>query len=337
VIATRPGTIPVGMSAIVSSVVYRNGRRAGDVDLDDIAGALREPEGFVWIGLYEPSKEVLRSVQAALGLHDLAVEDAHRAHQRPKLEIYGESVFVVVRTVQMDSSGARVVFGETHFFVGPRYLVSVRHGSSLSYADVRARAEASPQLLVKGPGYVLYMLMDFIVDQYFPVIDRLTEELQATEERVFRDAFSRETTSQFHDLRRQLLAIKSAISPLIDICNRLMRFDLGLVPEDTRLYFRDVYDHAIRLNEMVDTLRELLSSAIEAGLAYVSIEQNEAMKRFAGWAAILAVPTMVAGVYGMNFEFMPELHWRFGYPTVVGATFGLCVFLYVRFKRANWL
>ena len=325
------------MNAVVSSVVYRDGRRAADVDIDDIAGALREPDGFVWIGLYEPSQEVLRRVQAALGLHDLAVEDAHRAHQRPKLEIYGESVFVVVRTVQMDGTGGRVVFGETHFFVGPRYLVSVRHGSSRSYADVRARAEASPQLLVKGPGYVLYMLMDFIVDQYFPAIDRLTEELQAIEERVFRDAFSRETTTQFHDLRRQLLAIKSAISPLIDICNRLMRFDLGLVPEDTRLYFRDVYDHTIRLNEMVDTLRELLSSAIEAGLAYVSIEQNEAMKRFAGWAAILAVPTMVAGVYGMNFESMPELHWRFGYPTVVGATFALCVFLYLRFKRANWL
>jgi magnesium transporter len=181
------------------------------------------------------------------------------------------------------------------------------------------------------------MLMDFIVDQYFPVIDTLTQELQAIEERVFGDAVSRETISQFHDLRRHLLAIKRAISPLIDVCNRLMRFDVGLVPDDTRLYFRDVYDHAIRLNEMVDTLRELLASAIEAGLAYVSIAQNEAMKRFAGWAAILAVPTMVAGVYGMNFEHMPELHWRLGYPMVVGATAALCVFLYVRFKRAGWL
>jgi len=325
------------MGSIVSSVVYREGCNAGNVDIDDVAKVLTDSDGFVWIGLHEPTKDVLRHVQRAFGLHDLAVEDAHRAYQRPKLEIYGDSVFIVVRTVQMDSSAHQVVFGETHFFVGPRYLVSVRHGSSRSYGEVRARAEASPQLLRKGPGYVLYMLLDFIVDQYFPVIDALTEELQAIEERVFRDAFSRETTAEFHTLRRQLLAIKSAISPLIDICNRIMRFDLGLVPEDTRLYFRDVYDHTIRLNEMVDTLRELLSSAMEAGLAYVSIEQNEAMRRFAGWAAILAVPTMVAGVYGMNFEHMPELHWRFGYPLVVGGTFGLCLFLYLRFKRAGWL
>jgi magnesium transporter len=325
------------MSGIVSSVIYRDGRRAGDVDIDDVPSVLKQPDAFVWIGLYEPSEEELRRVQAAFGLHDLAVEDAHRAHQRPKLEIYGESVFIAVRTAQMDPVECRVLFGETHFFVGQRYLVSVRHGSSLSYAPVRSRAEASPQLLRKGPIFVLYMLMDFIVDQYFPVIDRLTQELQAIEERVFGEAFSRETISQFHDLRRQLLAIKSAVSPLIDVCNRLMRFDLGLVPDDTRLYFRDVYDHAIRLNEMVDTLRELLASALEAGLAYVSIEQNEAMKRFAGWAAILAVPTMVAGVYGMNFEHMPELQWRFGYPMVIGATFALCLFLYVRFKRAGWL
>jgi len=325
------------MGSIVSSVVYRDGRNAGSVDIEDVDKVLTEAEGFVWIGLYEQSREVLRQVQLAFGLHDLAVEDAHRAHQRPKLEIYGDSVFVVARTVQMDDSGHKVVFGETHMFVGPRYVVSVRHGSSRSYAEVRSRAEASPQLLRKGPGYVLYMLLDFIVDQYFPVVDKLTEELQTIEERVFRDAFNRQTTSEFHDLSRQLVAVKSAISPMIDICNRLMRFDLGLVPDDTRLYFRDVYDHTVRLNEIVDTLRELLTSAMAAGLAYVSIEQNEAMRRFAGWAAILAVPTMVAGLYGMNFENMPELHWRFGYPVVVGFTFGVCVFLYLRFKRAGWL
>jgi magnesium transporter len=325
------------VSAVVNCALYRDGRRARDIDIDDVARALAEPDGFVWIGLYEPSEEVLRRVQAAFGLHDLAIEDAHRAHQRPKVELYDESLFVVLRTAQTDRQARRVVFGETHFFVGRRYLVSVRHGPSLSYASVRGRVESTPQHLAKGPGYVLYALIDFIVDQYFPALDALAEELQAMEEHVFGESLSREMTARFHDLRRQLLAVKMAVSPVIEICNRLMRMDQGLVPEDTRLYFRDVYDHAIRLNEMVDTLRELLTSAIEAAFAYVSIAQNEVTKRFAGWAAILAVPTMVAGIYGMNFERMPELHWPLGYPVVLGLTFSLCAYLYLRFKRSGWL
>jgi magnesium transporter len=213
----------------------------------------------------------------------------------------------------------------------------VRHGPSLSYAGVRARCETTPQLLRKGPGFALYALMDSIVDQYFPVVDALAEDLEGLEEQIFGEKSTRETTAQIYRLKRQLLEVKRAVSPLIDICNRLMRFDLDLIPEDTRPYFRDVYDHVVRINEMVDNTRELLTTALDANFSLISIAQNEVSKRFAGWAAIIAVPTLVAGIYGMNFKAMPELEWDYGYPFALGVTFGLAGLLYLLFKRSGWL
>jgi magnesium transporter len=325
------------MGGIVNCAAYAGGRRVADVRIEDISEVLKEPDRFLWIGLHEPAEDLLRKVQQEFGLHDLAVEDALRAHQRPKLEIYGDSLFIVLRTAQLNREARRIDFGETHFFVGPRYIVSVRHGASLSYAEVRARCEATPHLLDKGPGFVLHALMDFIVDQYFPIVDTLEDDLQALEKEIFVEAFSRETTTRIYHLQRDLVEVKRAVSPLVDICNRLIRFDIQLIPEDTRPYFRDVYDHVIRINEMVDTLRELLTTALEANLSLVAVAQNEVMKKLTGWAAIIAVPTMVAGIYGMNFKFMPELDWRFGYPLVMAVTFGICGLLYVRFKRAGWL
>jgi magnesium transporter len=323
------------VSGIVNCAAYAGGRRVADVRIEDISEVLKQPDRFLWIGLHEPGEDLLRKVQQEFGLHDLAVEDALRAHQRPKLEIYGDSLFIVLRTAQLNREERRIDFGETHFFVGPRYIVSVRHGASLSYVEVRARCEATPHLLDKGPGFVLHALMDFIVDQYFPIVDALEDELQALEEEIFGESFSRKTTTRIYRLQRDLVEVKRAVSPLVDICNRLMRFDL--IPEDTRPYFRDVYDHVIRINEMVDTLRELLTTALEANLSLVAVAQNEVMKKLTGWAAIIAVPTMVAGIYGMNFKFMPELDWRFGYPLVMAVTFGICGVLYARFKRAGWL
>jgi magnesium transporter len=325
------------MSAIVNSAAYAGGRRVADVAIGEITAALGQPDQFIWIGLHEPGEELLRQVQQEFGLHDLAIEDALRAHQRPKLERYGDCLFVVLRTAQRDRDQRRIVFGETHLFVGPRYMVSVRHGASLSYAEVRARCETTPQLLCKGPGFVLYALMDFVVDQYFPIVDTLEGELEALEDEIFGESFTRETTERIYKLKRDLLEVKRATSPLVDICNRLMRYELELIPEDTRPYFRDVYDHAIRINDLVDTLRELLTTALEANLSLRSVAQNESLKRLAGWAAIIAVPTMVAGIYGMNFRFMPELNWTLGYPVVLSATIGICVFLYYRFKRTGWL
>ncbi len=221
--------------------------------------------------------------------------------------------------------------------MGARYVVSVRHGASLSYADVRTRCEAAPHLLAKGPGFVLHAIMDFVVDQYFPIVDALEDDVETLEADIFGGNASRDTTMRIYTLKRDLLELKRGVSPLVDICNRLMRSDLDLIPDDARPYFRDVYDHAIRVNEKVDGLRELLGAALEANLTLTTIAQNEATKRITGWAAIFAIPTMIAGVYGMNFEFMPELHWHWGYPTVMSVTVLLCGVLYYRFKRSGWL
>jgi magnesium transporter len=325
------------MSMVVNCAAYAKGRRVADVDIGQIRDVLHQPDRFVWIGLHEPDEELLRRVQQEFGLHDLAIEDAHRAHQRPKLEHYGDSLFIVLRTAQMNRARRHTDFGETHLFVGAHYLVSVRHGASLPYTEVRARCEATPQLLDKGPGFALYALMDFVVDHYFPVVDALEDELDALEEEILNETMTRATTRRIYLLRRELLEVKRAVSPLVDICNRLMRSDIEVIPEDTRPYFRDIYDHAVRINEIVDALRELLTTALEASLSMMSLSQNESMKRLTAWAAIIAVPTMVAGIYGMNFEFMPELHWRLGYPVVVVSTLAVCTFLYRHFKRTGSL
>jgi magnesium transporter len=322
---------------IVNCAAYAAGKRVAEVPIDEVGQFIEVPGHFVWIGLHEPSPELMGEVQRQFGLHDLAVEDALLAHQRPKLERYGDSLFLVLRTAQGNRDEHRIEFGETHLFVGERYVVSVRHGASLSYADVRARCEATPALLAKGPSFVLHALMDFVVDRYFPIVDALEDDLEALEEEIFDEEFDRETTQKIYQLKRNLLEVKRAVSPLVDICNRLTRFDFDLIPEDTRPYFRDVYDHVIRINDMVDAQRELLTTALEANLSLISVSQNDAMKRLAGWAAIIAVPTMIAGVYGMNFRFMPELEWTWGYPVVMTLMFGACGFLYWRFKRSGWL
>jgi magnesium transporter len=325
------------MEAIVNCAAYANGKKVANIPIKEVSTVLKERDRFVWVGLHEPSVELLTQVQKEFNLHDLAIEDAHRAHQRPKLEVYGETLFIVLRTAQMNPSTHKIDFGETHFFMAKNFIITVRHGSSISYTEVRTRCESSPGLLSKGPGFALYAVMDSIVDQYFPVIKELEQELEELEEKIFGEKIVRETTAQIYHLKRQLLEVKRAVSPLIDICNRLMRFDLVLIDEGTRPYFRDVYDHSLRINEMVDTLRELLTTALEANFSLISLSQNEISKRFAGWAAIIATPTLIAGIYGMNFKFMPELDWLYGYPFILGLTITSCVFLYFFFKRSGWL
>jgi magnesium transporter len=325
------------MEGVVACVAYAEGRRVRDVEIPDISEALKEAGVFVWVGLHDPSPELLQQIQKEFGLHDLAVEDAQLAHQRPKLEQYGDSIFVVLRPAILASDQERIELGETHLFLGSRYIVSIRHGDTPGYAAVRTRCESTPALLAKGPGFVLYAVMDFIVDHYFPVLDTLGDQLERLEDEIFSETFDRKTVQRIYDLKRNLVEVKRAVSPLVDVCNRLVRFDMPLIPEDTRPYFRDVYDHAIRINEHVDTLRELLTGALEAHLSLTAVSQNDAMKKLAGWAAIIGVPTMVAGVYGMNFKFMPELEWRYGYPAVMAGMAVVCVYLYYRFKRSGWL
>ena len=324
------------MKEIINCAAYSQGRRIADVELNNVHEVLKAANQFVWIGLHEPSEEVLSKVQLEFGLHDLAVEDAHNAHQRPKVELYGDSVFVVLRTAQINKEH-HTEFGETHFFVGPNFIVTVRHGSGVSYAEVRSRCESTPHLLSKGQGFALYSVMDFIVDQFYPVVHEMEQELQAIEDKIFKEKPSRETTEQIYQLKRELLEIRRAVSPLVDICNRLMRFDIKCISEETRPYFRDVYDHVVRINEMVENTRELLNTALEANFSLISISQNDVSKKFAGWAAIIAVPTMVAGFYGMNFKFMPESEWEYGFYTVILFTIASCLLLYFLFRRSGWL
>lgn len=325
------------MGAIVNCVAYCDGRRVAGIEVDEIQEALTKDDQFVWIGLREPEIELVHRIQQAFGLHELAIEDALCAHQRPKIERYGDSLFVVLRTANLEPGEQAIAFGETHIFLCAQSIVVLRHGPSLPYVGVRARLESNPHLLRQGPGAALYALMDFVVDQYFPIIDALEQQLQALEEAIFSETFSRETPGQIYRLQSQLIQVKRAISPLIDICNRLARADYQLIAAELQPYFRDVYDHVIRLNELVDTQRELLTTALEANFSLMSIGQNEVMKRFAGWGAIIALPTMVAGIYGMNFAVMPELEWPYSYPLVMGLIIGVCAFLYIRFRRANWL
>jgi magnesium transporter len=324
------------VGTIVNCVAYSEGRRVESVDIDRIGEVLEQSNHFIWIGLREPEPELLAQVQQSFGLHELAIEDALCAHQRPKIEHYGDSLFLVLRTAFLNDKH-EIEFGETHIFLCNRSIVVVRHGASLPYVGVRARLEASPALLRKGPGAALYALMDFVVDQYFPIIDVLEEELQQLEDTIFAEQFSRETPAKIYKLQGQLIQVKRVVSPLIDICNRLMRIDYELISAETQPYFRDVYDHVVRVNEMVDTQRELLTTALEANFSLMALAQNDVMKRFAGWGAIVALPTMIAGIYGMNFNFMPELAWPYSYPLILVLTASLCGYLFFRFKRSGWL
>ncbi len=324
------------MKEIVNCAAYAGGKRVADIELNKVHEVLKDANQFVWIGLNEPSEEVLQRVQEEFNLHDLAIEDAHLAHQRPKIELYGDSVFIVLRTAQM-SREHHIEFGETHFFVGKNFIMSVRHGSSVPYTEVRSRCEAMPDLLSKGQGFVLYAIMDFIVDRYFPVVQELEQELEAIEDKIFKEKPSRQTTEQIYQLKRELLEVKRAVSPLVEVCNRLMRFDIKCISPETQPYFRDIYDHVIRVNEMVDNTRELLNTALEANFSLISISQNDTSRKFAGWAAIIAVPTMVAGFWGMNFKFMPETEWEYGFHMVIVGTVAACMLLYYLFKRSGCL
>jgi magnesium transporter len=326
---------PDRRAMVVNCAAYAKGRRISDIEIEEISDVLEHEGGFVWLGLHEPSEELMKQIQQEFNLHDLAVEDAHRAHQRPKLEAYGDSLFVVLHTAQKIDGQVR--FGETHIFLGARYVVSIRHGASLSYKPVRERCESTPHLLRKGPGFVLYAILDFVVDNYIPIVQEFEEDVDHLESEIFKGVAGRRTTEQIYELKRDLMGLRRAIWPLMEVCKNLTKFDVALVPQDVRPYFRDVHDHVIRINESIENLREALSTALSVNISFTTVGQNEVMKKLAGWAAILAVPTMVGGIYGMNFEYMPELKWYYGYPLVMAGVAIVCAALYWRLKKAGWL
>lgn len=323
---------------VINSAAYHNGIRVADVPISDLGDAWRHSDRFFWVGLYEPSEQVLSYIQKAFGLHDLAIEDAHNAHQRPKLEVYDDSMFIVMRTAKLSPGGdQRIEFGETHMFLGPRYVITIRHGSLQSHVGVRTRCESTPNLLAKGEGFVAHAVMDFVVDQYFPIIDALEAELDELEVHIFSGAPERSVTARIYHLRRDLLAIMQAVSPLVDVSSRLARTNSQLIAADTRPYFQDIHDHVICISGLVDSLQQLSQTALESNLALISMSQNDATKRLAAWAAILAVPTLIAGLYGMNFQYMPETTWVWGYPVSILVMASLCLGLYLRFRAVDWL
>ena len=327
---------PLDQSHVANCAAYgADGKKIRDITLDEISDVLATDQGFVWVGLVEPDESLLEKLQGEFGLHELAVEDAHGAHQRPKIESYGNSLFVVAQTAQMTEGS--IAFGETHIFVGRHYLLSVRHGASQSYAPARRACEQAPEHLALGPSFALYSILDLIVDNYLPIVQDFKQELQELEQDVFTDVSNRDVTRRLYDMQRELLTLKLAATPLQDMLGQLVRLHPEVIRDEVRPYFRDVQDHVTRVSDAINSMREMLGAAMNVNLSLITVRQNEVVKRLAGWAALLAAPTLLASWYGMNFHDMPELASRYAYPAIIGATLVICMTLYVVLKRAKWL
>jgi magnesium transporter len=328
--------VPVAEPMVINCIAYqRDGKRLGEIGLDAISDVLARPDTFVWVGLHEPDEPLLEKLQEEFCLHDLAIEDAHTAHQRTKIETYGDSLFLVVQTAQLID--AELKFGETQIFLGARYLVTVRHGASLSYAPARRACENVPELLANGPSYGLYGVLDLIVDNLLPIVRDFREELGVLEQDIFAETFKRSTVHRLYDMQRDLMTLRLAVAPLQDITSQLVRLHQGLIPDELRPYFRDVYDHVFRVNESISAMREMLTAAINVNLSLVTFGQNEVMKKLAGWAAMLAAPTLLTSWYGMNFQHMPELGRPWAYPAIIVVMICVVGGIYTALKRNKWL
>ncbi|KQN79080.1 MULTISPECIES: magnesium/cobalt transporter CorA [unclassified Duganella] len=321
---------------LLNCVAYEDGQKLADIPVEEISDYMEKPETFVWVALHEATPEELTTMQHEFGLHELAVEDASRGHQRPKIEEYGDSLFVVVKTVECRDGD--VVLGEVDIFVGQNYVLSSRDGQSTKgFLGVRARAEREPHMLRKGPAFVLYALMDAIVDRYFPVLEMLETELEKIEELIFSQGKQRDNIERLYELKGKVTTVRHAVVPMMEAVGRLYG---GRVPSmclDTQDYFRDVHDHLHRISAALDTIRDTIATAIQVNLSMTAIEESEVNKRLAAWAAIFAIVTAFAGVWGMNFKFMPELEWKYGYPMALSIMIFVCWILHRRFKRAGWL
>jgi magnesium transporter len=321
---------------LVNCVAYKEGRKLADIDKREISDYLTRPGAFVWVALRDPTDAELDEMREEFGLHELAVEDARHGHQRPKIEEYGDSLFVVLHTIEV--SGDELKAGEIAIFVGRNYILSVRHRTERGFQDVRARAEREPELLKHGSGYVLYTLMDAVVDRYFPVLDAVEMELEQIEERLFaRGASLRANIEALYYVKQKLTTLKHAAGPLLETSGKLFGGRVPVTCAGLGEYFRDIYDHITRLNQSIDSLRDTVNTAIQVNLGMIQVAETEVTKRLAGYAALVAVPTMIVGVYGMNFEHMPELKWTYGYPLVMGVMVAIDVFLFFRFRKAGWL
>ena len=315
---------------------YKHGTFLSDIGLDDINPILEQDDTFVWVGLHEPSASFLQKIQDKFALHALAVEDAYLAHQRPKAEVYGQSLFVVLHTIELARGDFQV--GELHLFVGQRFVLSICHGTTLNAAEVRQRCEEGLQPLVQSPSVLLYIIMDMIVDLYQPIVHRCADAIEEVETRLFHRLLNRQDLQQLYTLRHQVQTLHSTTLPLLEICATCMRARYGnLIPPDMSPYFRDIHDHLSQIVRLMDSLRETLLAAMQTHLALVAAQQNDIVKRLAAWGAIAFTPTIVFSLYGMNFQHMPELHWQYGYPLTLGVTVLVCVWLHRKFKKNLWL
>jgi magnesium transporter len=322
---------------IVDCAVYKAGRRLnGALPVHEAMEACRKPGAFTWIGLYEPTEEEFESIRSEFDLHELAVEDAIHAHQRPKLEVYGEMVFIVLKTARYVDPEEVVRLAEILIFLGEDYVITVRHGETSELKDVRQRLEREPELLAHGPGAVLHAIVDKVVDDYTPAIIGLGEDIDEIENQVFSGERAN-PAERIYKLKREVLEFGHAVGPLVDPVDRLAKGHYEVIHPEVRTYFRDVNDHLLRAHEQLENFRDLLTSVLSANLAQVTVRQNEDVRKISAIVAIVAVPTMIAGIYGMNFEHMPELGWTFGYPLVLAVMAAICFTLYRYFKRVGWL
>jgi magnesium transporter len=322
---------------IIDCALYRQGRRTeGRLSIEAAARARLEEDAFVWIGLFEPSEGELEQVTLHFGLHELAVEDALKAHQRPKLERYEDMLLVVLKTARYVDSEEVVELGEILLFVGDDFLISVRHGMASSLEGLRRELQSDPEFLRLGPSAVLHGIVDRVVDEYGPVVRGLEHDIEEVEDQVF--SLDRDNpTERIYYLTREVLDFHRATAPLVAPLASLAERDERHIHQEVRRYFRDAHDHLVRIHEQVMAFRDLLTSILEANLAQMGVRQNEDMRKISAWVAIAVVPTMIAGIYGMNFQHMPELTARWGYPTVMGVMLAACAGLFAFFRARKWL
>lgn len=320
---------------LVNCVAYHRGQKLSDIPIGEVRAHLQRQDCFVWVALKDPQPEELASLQEEFDLHELAIEDAQKGHQRPKIDEYGSSLFVVLHLIE--PAGEDLQTGEVAIFVGPQYVISVRRDARLGFAEVRRRCEQEPELLQHGPAYVLYALIDTVVDRYFPVLDSLTAEIEGIEERIFSGQTTRVQIEELYSLKRKLMTLDHATVPLLEVAGKLHGGRVPPICSGLHDYFRDVYDHLLRLKQSIDSLRDMVTTAISVNLSLITLQENEVTKRLAAYAAIVAVPTMVAGVYGMNFVNMPELRWAYGYPAAVASMVIIDLYLIYRFRKAKWM
>ncbi|MEO6223410.1 MAG: magnesium/cobalt transporter CorA [Vicinamibacterales bacterium] len=320
---------------LVNCVAYQRGQKVADIPITEIRAHLADPGCFVWVALKDPEPAEVERLQEEFDLHELAVEDASLGHQRPKIEEYGASIFVVLHMIEAQGDELRV--GEVAIFVGPQYVVSVRRETNHGFAEVRRRCEDEPDLLRHGPAYVLYALMDTVVDRYFPLIDTLAREIEDIETRIFSSHTTRAQVEALYTFKQRLMVVDHAITPLLEVTSKLHGGRVPPLCAGLHDYFRDVYDHLQRLKQSVDNLRDMVSTALSVNLSLITLQENEVTKRLAAYAALLAIPTMIAGVYGMNFRHMPELESTYGYPLTLGVMALIDLYLVYRFRKAKWL